>query len=477
MYERYYGLTTKPFSLLSDPDFLWLGSKHQMALSMLEYGLVNQAGFVVITGEPGTGKTTLLRKLLAEHQQRFVVGTISNTPSDIEALMPWILLAFNLPQPSGDRIEAYQTFSNFLHEQAARQQRVLLIVDEAQNLGAQLLEELRLLSNLNDSKVQLIQVILSGQPDLRELLQRPDLKQFAQRISVDYHLAPLAPEELSTYVHHRTTVAGCQRPLFTERACRVIGLLSGGVPRLVNQICDASLAYGFAEQTPVITARIASTAGLDRAKGGLLPNFQESDVMALVESAAWPDEISETEPSTARSRGERRHSPRRYPSSPEPMHRGESPSGQSHDDPDTVYEGGVELRKAEQYLEAIALFRSLTNNPSYALQAYAQIGMCLRSSNKLPEAVVALRKALGTQAAQLDHRTVNIHYLLGRTLEELGRLSEAVSAYRRVHRIDPTYKDVAARLAQVTSASGQLKPTGTEGSWMGQTIKRVFGQK
>lgn len=481
MYEKFYGFRSKPFSLLPDPDFLWLGGKHQMALSMLEYGLVNQAGFVVITGEPGTGKTTLLNKLLAEHQRRFVVGTVSNTPSDLDALMPWILLAFNLTQPVQDRVQAYQVFSNFLREQHARHHRVLLVVDEAQNLGAQLLEELRLLSNLNDSKTQLLQIILSGQPDLRTLLQRPDLKQFAQRIAVDYHLAPLSEEEIPVYIKHRIAIAGSDRPAFTERACKVIHCLSGGIPRLVNQVCDATLAYGFAEQAPFITSRIAANAGLDRGKGGLLPAFKEEDILAIAENADYSDvppaaaahEPVATSNGTAAKAAPRNGVPEATPTPKPPAHIPAS------DDPDVIYEEGMALRKEGHYTEAIVRFRQLTGHPSYALQAYAQIGICLRGQNKLAEAVVAFRKALGTQAAQLDQRTINVHYLLGRTLEDLGRMSEAVSAYRRVQRLDPNYKDVAARLDSLAHGGHGLQ-NGNGGGWMDdavQALHRALGGK
>ncbi len=491
MYEKFYGFASKPFSLLPDPDFLWLGGKHQMALSMLEYGLVNQAGFVVITGEPGTGKTTLLNKLLAEHQRRFVVGTVSNTPSDLDALMPWILLAFNLTQPVQDRVQAYQVFSNFLREQHARHHRVLLVVDEAQNLGAQLLEELRLLSNLNDSKTQLLQIILSGQPDLRTLLQRPDLKQFAQRIAVDYHLAPLSEDEIPVYIKHRITIAGSDRPAFTERACKVIHCLSGGIPRLVNQVCDATLAYGFAEQAPFITSRIAANAGLDRGKGGLLPAFKEEDILAIVENTQYsdvppvsagpaPTPTPAHEPVAMGNGTAAKVAPRNgvpeaasVPKAPAPA------QGPASDDPDVVYEEGMALRKEGHYPEAIVRFRQLTGHPSYALQAYAQIGICLRGQNKLAEAVVAFRKALGTQAAQLDHRTINVHYLLGRTLEDLGRMSEAVSAYRRVQRLDSSYKDVADRLDSLANGGHGLK-NGNGGGWMDdavQALHRALGGK
>ncbi len=487
MYEKFYGFSSKPFSLLPDPDFLWLGGKHQMALSMLEYGLVNQAGFVVITGEPGTGKTTLLNKLLAEHQRRFVVGTVSNTPSDLDALMPWILLAFNLTQPVQDRVQAYQVFSNFLREQHARHHRVLLVVDEAQNLGAQLLEELRLLSNLNDSKTQLLQIILSGQPDLRTLLQRPDLKQFAQRIAVDYNLAPLSEEEIPIYIKHRITVAGSDRPAFTERACKVIHCLSGGIPRLVNQVCDATLAYGFAEQAPFITSRIAANAGLDRGKGGLLPAFKEADILAVAENSQYsdvPSAVSANEQATSSNgmvatngAGAGNGTAAKVaPRNGVPETAASAPKAPAYapasDDPDVIYEEGMALRKEGHYPESIARFRLLTGHPSYALQAYAQIGICLRGSNKLAEAVVAFRKALGTQAAQLDQRTINVHYLLGRTLEDLDRMSEAVSAYRRVQRLDPSYKDVAARLDSLANGGHGLK-NGNGGGWMEDAVQAL----
>ncbi|MFO0773557.1 MAG: AAA family ATPase [Nitrospiraceae bacterium] len=459
MYERFYRLASKPFSLLSNPDFLWLGEQHRTALSMLEYGLVNQAGFVVITGEPGTGKTTLLHKLLADHRRRFVVGTISNTPNDIQELMPWILAAFNLKPAQGDRVQAYQTFSSFLQEQAAKQHRVLLIVDEAQNLGVQLLEELRLLSNLNDSKTQMLQIILSGQPDLRRLLQRSDLKQFAQRIVVDYHLVPLTADDLPTYVLHRTQVAGAARPLFTERACRVIYAITGGVPRLVNQICDASLAYGFAEQAPVITAQMAAKAGLDRGRGGLLPECREADILALTQDSRWSDRIDSGALNATAA----------------PQQDAQAARTVGADaDHNTIYETATQLRKEGHNQEAIDHFRRLTASASHALQAYTQIGLCLRALARPAEAVIAFRKALNTPGAKDDPRQIDVYFMLGRTLEELQRTAESVTAYRRVVQLDPQYKDVAERLQTLTAGHHSLRPTGTESSGIGQTLRQTF---
>ncbi|MEQ1846152.1 MAG: AAA family ATPase, partial [Nitrospira sp.] len=188
MYEAFYRFKAKPFALLPDSSFLYHGSEHQTAYSLLEYGILSQAPFMVLTGDPGMGKTSLLQKLIAEHGSKHKIGLVTNARYDIEQLLPWILLSLGLSTKRLDPIEAYHLFSEFLSQEAKRSRRVILIVDEAQSLGAELLEELRLLSNMNDGKTLKLQIILSGQPDLQTLLRRIDMTQFAQRIVVDYHL-------------------------------------------------------------------------------------------------------------------------------------------------------------------------------------------------------------------------------------------------------------------------------------------------
>ena len=284
MYESFYGLREKPFSLLPDPGFLYLGSKHSMALTMLQYGLVNQAGFTVIAGEIGCGKTTLIRCLLNQMEQDVTVGLISNTQRAIGELLQWVLLAFGLDYRNKEKVELYETFIDFVIGEYSKHRRTVLIVDEAQNLEVQTLEELRMLSNINADKDQVLQLILVGQPELRKKLRRPELVQFAQRIAVDYYLEPLGPEETQEYIHHRLHVAGGDPSLFDAEACRVVHQYSHGVPRLTNILCDTALVYGFADRREKIDAALVREVVLDKGRSTLFSGAgtgQETSLGAL----------------------------------------------------------------------------------------------------------------------------------------------------------------------------------------------------
>jgi type II secretory pathway predicted ATPase ExeA len=284
MYEKFYGLQSKPFSLLPDPDFLYLSGKHRMALTLLEYGLTNQASFSVITGDIGTGKTTLIRQLLNQMERDMVVGLITNTHPSFGELLQWILMAFNLESDSKDKVEMYKIFMDFLIEQYAANRRTILIVDEAQNMGPQALEELRMLSNVNSDKDQVLQVILAGQPGLRDNLRDPGLEQFAQRISVDYNLEPLSPDETREYIRHRLVIAGGSPDIFDNAACEAVFRYSGGIPRLVNLMCDTALVYGYAEQAPCIVAQLVKDVARDKQKSKIVPLRQEAHETASDES-------------------------------------------------------------------------------------------------------------------------------------------------------------------------------------------------
>lgn len=278
MYESYYGFREKPFTILPDPDFLFLSLKHTMALDLLEYGLANQAGFNVITGEVGTGKTTLIRYLLRQVTHDVTIGLISNTHSHFGELMQWILLAFKLEFRSQSKVEMFQTFIEFLRGQQAQNKRVVLIVDEAQNMNVDTLEELRMLSNVNADKDQILQLILVGQPLLRETLRRPDLTQFAQRVAVDYHLEPLDREETAQYIQHRVVFAGGKDPqLFDGDACAAVYQHTRGTPRLINLLCDTALVYGFAESREKIDVQLVQDAAWDKKKGGIFPTLESRD--------------------------------------------------------------------------------------------------------------------------------------------------------------------------------------------------------
>ncbi len=278
MYESFYGFREKPFSLLPDSGFLYLSSKHKMALTLLEYGLMSQAGFSVISGDIGTGKTTLIRKLLSQIGDDIRVGLISNTHQSFGELMQWVALAFEIPHAGKDKVQLYQQFIDFIINEYAKGRRTVLIVDEAQNMSAETLEELRMLSNINADKDQILQIILVGQRELRDTLRRPDLVQFAQRIAVDYHLEPLSSDETYEYIRHRCKTAGGNPDLFSDQACEAVFELTAGVPRLINTLCDTVLVYGYAEQRERVDAKLVQEVGQDKQLSGLFTvNETETD--------------------------------------------------------------------------------------------------------------------------------------------------------------------------------------------------------
>ena len=272
MYEKFYELREKPFALTPDPEFLYFGLHHRRALLQLEYGLANQAAFLLVTGEVGAGKTTLIRYLLGRVDAGLTVGLISHTARDTGRLLPWVCSAFGIEVGGRDDVTLHNAFIDFAIAEYASARRLVLIVDEAQNLGQARLEELRVLSNINVDKHLVLQTILVGQPELRDLMRAPQLRQFAQRIGADYHIGALSEAETVHYVRHRLRVAGCPRlDLFRTAAMRLAHASSGGVPRLINQLCDTALVYGYAEQRPRIDAQLMQDAIEDRIAGGIFP--------------------------------------------------------------------------------------------------------------------------------------------------------------------------------------------------------------
>src|ERR1700716_654253 len=251
MYEAYYQLREKPFSILPDPDLIYWGRMHTMAFTMLEFGIMNNAGFTVITGEIGSGKTTLLRYLLRRISPSVTVGLISSSPQGRHELLQMILMSLE-QSFEGDYPILFKRLQDFLYGQFANGRRTILIIDEAQNLEPEALEHLRMLSNINSDKFQILQLILVGQPQLRQVLTSPELHQFAQRISSDFHLSPLEPTEVAKYIRFRLQAAGAQRPLFTGEACELIAMASGGIPRMINVLCDTALVYGFAGERKIV---------------------------------------------------------------------------------------------------------------------------------------------------------------------------------------------------------------------------------
>lgn len=270
MYEQHFGLKEKPFSLSPDPSFLYFSKGHRLALTMLEYGVESRSGFTLISGEVGCGKTTLIRHFLSKLSDRFTVGLVSNTHASFGSLIDLVLLSFDLDYRDKSDIEKYHIFESFLIEQYSQGKNTVLIIDEAQNLKPQMLEELRIISNINADKDQLIQIVLTGQPEVRETLRKPEMKQFAQRISSDFHLEPLTYKQLTEYITHRIAVAGSNRPLFTAKAIRMVFNFSRGVPRIANSFCDMSLVYAFADGLQQVDWKTVMQVAIDKKNMGAL---------------------------------------------------------------------------------------------------------------------------------------------------------------------------------------------------------------
>jgi general secretion pathway protein A len=271
MYEKFYRLREKPFSLAPDPSYLYLAKRHRHALTMLDYVLAEASGFALITGEVGCGKTTVVRHFLERVGRNINVAFITNTHPGMGPLLPWVVDSLGLDAGQTAPSELYRRFARHAKAEYDDGQRIVLVIDEAQNLGVGGLEELRVLSNLNTGREMVLQTILIGQPELRETLRLQSLRQFAQRIAIDHHIEALQEDETEKYVLHRVSVAGGSADLFTPEALACIHDCTGGVPRLVNMVCDTALVYGFSDQRPCIEPDIIEQVIRDRMTGGLLP--------------------------------------------------------------------------------------------------------------------------------------------------------------------------------------------------------------
>ena len=256
MYEEFYGFRQSPFNITPDPHFLFFSDKHREAFNHVLFGLKERKGFIQITGEVGAGKTTLCRALLEELGPSFRTALILNPIMTGDQLI-WLLLAeLGLPPDGQDRMRNLQALNEFLLEQLPLGNDVVLFIDEAQDLPLELLEEVRLLSNLETDQRKLLQIVLMGQPELRTVLDDPSLRQLRQRITVRYHLSPLSYGETGRYIGHRLHVAGANsRPYFARGALRKIHRYSGGVPRLINAVCDKTLLCGYVTGSDRLTAR------------------------------------------------------------------------------------------------------------------------------------------------------------------------------------------------------------------------------
>jgi general secretion pathway protein A len=271
MYEKFYSMREKPFALTPDPAYLFLAKRYRHALTMLEYALSQATGFALITGEVGCGKTTVVRHFLERTSEQLNVAYVTNAYPGFGPLLPWLMESLNLEVAAGTPSELYRRFVTHVKQVYSKGVRTVLVIDEAQNLGVEGLEELRVLSNLNAGKDLPLQTVLIGQPELRQTLRLQNLRQFAQRIVIDHHLEALNLEETIGYVRHRLAVAGGKSDLFQPEALQRIYESTCGVPRLVNLVCDTALVYGFSDQRPIIAVDLVDQVIADRTSGGLLP--------------------------------------------------------------------------------------------------------------------------------------------------------------------------------------------------------------
>ncbi|MBT8135706.1 MAG: AAA family ATPase [Gammaproteobacteria bacterium] len=264
MYTQYFGLREKPFAITPDPQYLYLSNRHGEALAHLLYGVTESGGFIQLTGEVGTGKTLLTRSLLERLPDAVDLAVVLNPRLSAIEFLETIFDELHLDKPADASIKALvDSLNKHLLDAHAAGRHTVLLVDEAQNLDADVLEQLRLLTNLETSKQKLLQIILVGQPELRQTLARNDLRQLAQRITGRYHLTNLTAPETRAYVQHRLDVAGARRPIFSRLALAEVHRASGGVPRLINVICDRALLGAYTSEKPLVSRQIVRAAAAE----------------------------------------------------------------------------------------------------------------------------------------------------------------------------------------------------------------------
>jgi len=265
MYLSYFGLTENPFALTPDPRFLFLSQRHREALAHLLFGMGDKGGFMLLTGEVGTGKTTLCRSLLEQVPEGVEVALVLNPKQTSVELVASLCdeLKVSYPTPADSLKVLIDHLNRHLLEIHAEGRRTVVIIDEAQNLSIDVLEQVRLLTNLETTTRKLLQILLIGQPELHAMMAKPELRQLGQRITARYHLTPLSSEETAAYIEHRLEVAGCKRPLFTHGTLHLIHRLSGGVPRLINTICDRALLGAYGRKRMMVNRALARSAAAE----------------------------------------------------------------------------------------------------------------------------------------------------------------------------------------------------------------------
>lgn len=259
MYSDFYGFSEKPFTITPNPQFIFLSGNHREAFGHLLYGIDSHAGFIALVGEVGTGKTTVLRTLLSQlDPEKYRSALIFNPCLTVEQLLASICREFGIESSEASRYGYHDALNRFLLEQDRAGRTVILIVDEAQNLSPQLLEQVRMISNLETERDKLIQIVLAGQPELQQILARHDLRQLNQRITVRCRLAPMGLDDTEAYIRHRLKIAGSRIPnLFSKAAVKKIYGFSGGVPRLINVACEQALIMAWTQDELSVSHQVA----------------------------------------------------------------------------------------------------------------------------------------------------------------------------------------------------------------------------
>ncbi len=271
MYKAFYGLTEHPFSIQPDPDFIYFNRRYSYAYAMIKHCIKDKSNFIVISGDIGCGKTTMVRHLLNEMASELTIGLVYNTYREIIDLFEWVLLAFGLPYEGMTRVQLEFEFQRYLMEQSVVGKKVLLVVDEAQNIHLDALESIRSLLNFNTADLQLLQIMLIGQPELRTKLIDLEYSQFSKRIAVNFHIRPFEVAEVRPYINHRLKVAGREASLFTAEACTMIAVVSKGIPRSINIMCNAALMYGFSSESELIDVDTIVEVLNDKVEFGAVP--------------------------------------------------------------------------------------------------------------------------------------------------------------------------------------------------------------
>lgn len=253
LYTEFFGFSERPFTLLPDPDFLYWSASHKRAYSILQYGVMTRAPVTIVTGEIGAGKTTLIQQLLGSMDEDMTVGLVSNAQGRRDDLLRWVLHALCVQfSPNEDYVSLFNLFQDFVIEEYAAGRYVVLIIDEAQNLSFDALEELRMFTNMNSNKHELLQVILVGQPELRDMVADPSLVQFSQRITASFHLEALDQTATCRYIKHRLRHVGGTGQEFSIYAQKAVYRESRGVPRVINKYCDMALVYAAASERKAV---------------------------------------------------------------------------------------------------------------------------------------------------------------------------------------------------------------------------------